>query len=99
MKKEEIENRIKELENRIEELKFKIDQDDILQYAIKILMNSAYGAISSKNNPISDVDLANAITMSGSCSIQQVNRIVYNYVKCIEIEKIKSEIKKLEINS
>lgn len=54
---------------------------DILQYALKILINSAYGAISSPKNPIGDTDLANAITTTGSTSIKQVNVFAMDFIK------------------
>jgi DNA polymerase elongation subunit (family B) len=58
-----------------------VARKDILQYALKILINSAYGAISSKKNPIGDSDLANAITTAGSTSIKYVNVLARNFVK------------------
>lgn len=75
------EERIKEIQDRINFLKAENAQKDILQYALKILINSAYGAISSSKNPIGDTDLANAITTCGSTSIKQVNTIARNFVK------------------
>lgn len=81
MTKEEIQNRITEIKNKIVENTQLIERKDILQYALKILGNSGYGAISSAKNPIGDTDLANAITTCGSTSIKQVNSIARNFVK------------------
>jgi DNA polymerase elongation subunit (family B) len=67
--------------NRIKELKNFITQKDILQYALKILINSAYGAISSAKNPIGDTDLANAITTAGSTSIKYINVLARKFVQ------------------
>ena len=81
MRKEEIENRIKFLKNKIAENSKLIESKDIMQYALKILINSGYGAISSSKNPIGDTDLANAITTCGSTSIRQVNIFAREFVK------------------
>ena len=81
MKKEEIENRIKFLKNKIAENSKLIESKDIMQYALKILINSGYGAISSAKNSIGDTDLANAITTCGSMSIRQVNIFAREFVK------------------
>ena len=84
--RKEIKEHNKELETckdaaRINLLKREIARKDILQYALKILINSAYGAISSKKNPIGDSDLANAITTAGSTSIKYVNVLARKFVK------------------
>lgn len=73
--------RIKELEAKIEENKLRIEQLDILQYVLKILINSSYGAISNPNNPIGNDRLANAITIAGSTSIKKVNDIARDFVR------------------
>lgn len=75
------EERIKEIQDRINFLKAENAQKDILQYALKILINSAYGAISSIKNPIGDTDLANAITTAGSTSIKHINALARSFVK------------------
>lgn len=84
--RKEIKQHNKELETcsdetRINELKAMINRKDILQYALKILINSAYGAISSPKNQIGDPDLANAITTAGSTSIKYVNVLARQFVK------------------
>lgn len=75
------EERIKEIQHRINFLKAENAQKDILQYALKILINSAYGAISSGKNQIGDTDLANAITTAGSTSIKHINVLARSFVK------------------
>lgn len=84
--RKEIKEHNKELETckddeRITELNLLNTRKDILQYALKILINSAYGAISSSKNPIGDTDLANAITTAGSTSIKYVNVLARKFVK------------------
>lgn len=84
--RKEIKAHNKELETctdsaRIAFLKAEINRKDILQYALKILINSAYGAISSAKNQIGDTDLANAITTAGSTSIKHINVLARNFVK------------------
>lgn len=84
--RKEIKLHNKELEtctdpSRIKFLKREINRKDILQYALKILINSAYGAISSRKNQIGDTDLANAITTAGSTSIKHINELARSFVK------------------
>lgn len=72
---------IKKLEKTIKNNELKLVQYDIQQYAKKILLNSAYGAFGSRYNSIYDIDIANAITKTGSASIQKVNTIVRTFLK------------------
>ena len=83
--RKEIKAHNKELETcndkeRIIFLKQEISRKDILQYALKILINSAYGAISSPKNAMGDSDLANAITTTGSTSIKHINLLARQFV-------------------
>ena len=85
-----------EVRKEMERLLLLNEQEDILQYALKIAINSAYGAISSRKNPIGDDDLANAITVSGSQSIKQVAHIVKKFFVKKELEVINRKIKSYE---
>ena len=71
---------IKELKAKIKENDFVIEQKDIMQYTIKILINSAYGAINSHDNQLGDDDIGNAICSMGSKSIQQMNKFARQFV-------------------
>lgn len=90
------EEEIQYIESEIKRLELLNEQEDILQYALKIAINSAYGAISSRKNPIGDDDLANAITVSGSQSIKQVAHIVKKFFVKKELEVINRKIKSYE---
>lgn len=81
MTKNEIINRIKLLKEKIEKNNDSIDTKNVTQLALKLMINSAYGAISSRSNPMGDDDLANAITDMGSTSIQKINDIAIDFVK------------------
>ena len=81
MTKSEIINRIKLLKEKIEKNNDSIDTKNVTQLALKLMINSAYGAISSRSNPMGDDDLANAITDMGSTSIQKINDIAIDFVK------------------
>lgn len=81
MSPEERKARIREIEEKIAKNEFLIDTYDTRQYCLKIVINSAYGAVSSRQNPMGSDDLANAITMMGSHAIQEVNRIGYDVIK------------------
>lgn len=94
MNREEIEAEIKRLESQLADNQYIVEQQDILQYVYKILINSAYGALSSPKNPIGDDDIGNAITMMGSTSIKQVNDIVIEFVRNKIVGKLEQEIAK-----
>lgn len=81
MTKNEIINRINFLKEKIEKNNDSIDTKNVTQLALKLMINSAYGAISSRSNPMGDDDLANAITDMGSTSIQKINDIAIDFVK------------------
>lgn len=87
------EEEIAQLEKQLAENNYKLEQLDIKQLAYKLIINSAYGAISSRQNPVGDDDLGNAITVMGSVSIQHVNKIVIEFVKKKMIERLENEIK------
>ena len=50
---------------RIKELEISAEVYDVTQYALKILINSAYGTLGTTFSPIYDVRLAEAITLTG----------------------------------
>lgn len=81
--------RRKEIEERLARIEYLLESKDAAQFVLKIRINSAYGAVSSPMNPMGSDDLANAITMMGSTSIQQVNVFAKQYVhdKCIAIQE------------
>lgn len=87
------EEEIETLQKQLEANNYKLEQLDIKQLAYKLIINSAYGAISSRQNPVGDDDLGNAITVMGSTSIQHVNKIVIEFVKKKIIEGLENEIK------
>ena len=80
MTKEEIIKRINTLKEKISENEQAIDTKNVTQLALKLMINSAYGGISSRSNPLGDDDLANAITVMGSVSIQKINDIAVDFV-------------------
>ena len=81
MTKSEIINRINFLKEKIDKNNESIDTKNVTQLALKLMINSAYGAISSRSNPMGDDDLANAITDMGSTSIQKINDIAIDFVR------------------
>lgn len=90
--REEIEKEIKALEQQLADNQYRLDQLDIQQYAFKLIINSAYGALSSRKNPIGDDDIGNAITTMGSTSIQHVNNIVIEFVRGKMVKRLEDEI-------
>lgn len=81
MLREDILKRIDEIEKQLELNEYKLQQLDAQQFTKKLLINSSYGSLSSRTNPIGDDDLANAITVMGSTSIQKVNDIAKDFVR------------------
>jgi len=71
---------LKESRAQIEKDKFTYH---ITQYALKIMINSAYGVLGCKFSPIYDPDLAQSITLNG----QFTNRSTAEYIKKRFIEK------------
>ena len=87
-----IRDEIKKIEEQLQRNRYRLEQLDIQQYAFKLIINSAYGALSSRKNPIGDDDIGNAITMMGSISIQQVNVIVNEFVRGKIVTRLENEI-------
>lgn len=51
------------------------------QYALKILMNSIYGAFANNYFFLRDIDIARSITLTGQMVIKQANEIIENFYK------------------
>lgn len=79
--REEIEKKLKQLNKKLNRIIYEYERLDAAQFSKKLLINSSYGGISSRSNPIGDDDLANAITMMGSTSIQIVNDFAKDFVR------------------
>ena len=52
-------------EDKIAETKVQIQNLDSLQHAIKIMLNSVYGALGTPHSPIGNPDLSQTITRAG----------------------------------
>ena len=57
-----------------------VSKYDVFQYAFKILINSIYGAFSSQHFRYFDLDLAEAITVSGQNIIRVSDKVINNYL-------------------
>jgi DNA polymerase elongation subunit (family B) len=76
-----IKGKIKNLDSQSkQELEIKIDQLDTKQQAIKIFLNSVYGACANKFCPIGDVDIAESITLTGQSVIKESREIFKRFV-------------------
>jgi len=53
---------------------------DVFQYALKIMINSAYGVFSSESFRFYDIDLAEAITVTGQTIIQLSDKTINNFL-------------------
>ena len=81
--KQELENSDKTDKLKKFELEKRITQYDNEQMAIKILMNSLYGALSNTYFRYYDIRMAEAITISGQLSIRWAERTVNEYLRNI----------------
>lgn len=61
--------------------KEKKNQLDIMQYTIKILLNSIYGVFGNKYSPFYDVDNAESITHTGQAVIKNAGQIASDYIQ------------------
>ena len=59
--------------------KRKMEQLDILQYTLKILLNSIYGVFANRHGPLYDIDCAASITVTGQAVIKEASRILDEY--------------------
>ena len=82
------EKELKELEHsdkknlsRIKELETLIEYYDVTQYALKILINSAYGTLGTTYSPIYDVRLAEAITLTGQFANRSTAEFINEYFR------------------
>ena len=74
--------KLKADENNSEDkkIKNKIDQLDTKQQAIKIFLNSTYGATANKFCPIGDMDIAESITLTGQAVAKEAREIFKRFV-------------------
>lgn len=59
----------------------KKEQLDLLQFTIKILLNSIYGVFANRHGPLYDIDCASSITLTGQSVIKQAGIIIDKYAK------------------
>lgn len=64
-----------------EQNKVQIEQLDIIQYTLKILLNSIYGVFANKNSAFYDIDHAASITLTGQTVIKESSAIADAYIK------------------
>lgn len=57
------------------------EQLDIMQYTLKILLNSIYGVFANRHSPFYDIDHASSITLTGQAVIKAASNIVDEYAK------------------
>lgn len=71
----EVKNKMKKIDDPDE-----LEYLDILQYTLKILINSMYGAFANKYFAMFDVDIAASITKTGQAVIKQAQLVAQQYV-------------------
>jgi DNA polymerase elongation subunit (family B) len=68
---------------KVRELKSLAQRFHIKQYAVKIQMNSLYGAIGNEFFRFYDIDNAEAVTITGQFIIKQIGTVLNNYLNKI----------------
>jgi len=83
-KKKKHERAISKLKSGTEEydlLSKRVQEEDTMQYTLKILMNSIYGTFGNHHSCLYDLDCAASITLTGQESNLQASLAVKNYIK------------------
>ena len=83
MERAQIAKRIEELKAKKEELQLKANNAYITQLAIKLLLNSVYGATGTKYFPLYDLDIAEATTIGGKTATKEMVNYVNKYLNRI----------------
>lgn len=70
--------------NEYHELKRRVEELDVMQYTLKILMNSIYGTFGNSHSELYDVDLAASITLTGQAVNLEASKAIDEYLtkKC-----------------
>jgi len=63
------------------EIKERIEYLDLLQLALKIQINAAYGFFGTPYCPLGDTDITSSITKTGQAVVKQAGVIAWNYMK------------------
>ena len=61
--------------------KTEVDRQDVLQYTLKILLNSIYGVFANSNSPLYDIDNASSITLTGQSVAKCASDILNEFAK------------------
>jgi DNA polymerase elongation subunit (family B) len=69
-----------QLKKQKEELEYKINFLDTKQLAEKLLINATYGAFSNKYCSISDIDIAESVTLTGQGAIKHARKLVKQFI-------------------
>jgi DNA polymerase elongation subunit (family B) len=67
--------------DKYKEHKEQIEHLDIMQYTLKILLNSIYGVFANRHSPFYDIDNASSITLTGQAVIKAASTIIDDYAK------------------
>jgi len=67
--------------DKYNEHKIAIVDLDVMQYTLKILMNSLYGTFGNKHSPFYDIEAAASVTLTGQSCIKEASNISNEYIK------------------
>ena len=68
-------------EKKKHDLKFELDRLDMVQYSLKIQINSAYGAFGASFYPAGDIDVAASITANGQATVKKSYDLIDQFAK------------------
>lgn len=84
MTKQEIINKINELKKEKQKYQFLAEAQSLSQLALKILLNSSYGALGSTFYPCYDLDNAEAVTLSAQAVTREMVRFTDDILNKLE---------------
>ncbi len=74
-------NKCKEGSDKYKEHEKSMVELDVMQYTLKILMNSLYGTFGNVHSPFYDIDAASSVTLTGQSCSKEASDIANRFVK------------------
>ena len=82
--KEKLEEQLALLKEKRKEYEIKAENCDVLQIALKLVLNSAYGAFGSVYYPLYDIDIAESTTIGGKTATLEMVKYVNQYMNKLQ---------------
>lgn len=82
--KEKLKEQLALLKEKRKEYEIKAENCDVLQIALKLVLNSAYGAFGSVYYPLYDIDIAESTTIGGKTATLEMVKYVNQYMNKLQ---------------